>query len=320
MLYAWGKIFDVIGESWNLEREILNINTAAVFFAAAAASCCSAQHACLRVTSAGLGRRASCARLLIWWTEGWIGWPTHRDGWVGCSALMQAAGCSCHPLWPLGGWKGDRAGSGKKRKEGSSYGNGFRALGKAEMSFVVLSTVCAPAKLDCRLRICSGEIWKLFLNRVPQLCFGSGTCRVFFFWNLAWSDACKIASALRADAEWVSPRVLTCPAVVASPSQSRHPNALPAYDESHHVLDESTRLAMRVKREREKREREVDYLEQHHGLLFEGYIHGGKRVALDTENKKGKKTRKGEGEKGSGKVIEQRYICASWMPAENTLV
>ena len=55
------------------------------------------------------------------------------------------------------------------------------------------------------------------------------------------------------------------------------------------MLDESTRLAMRVKREREKREREVDYLEQHHGLLFEGYIHGGKRVALDMENKKGKK-------------------------------
>ncbi|KAG2553476.1 hypothetical protein PVAP13_9KG520826 [Panicum virgatum] len=104
---------------------------------------------------------------------------THASRWLGW-LLCSDAGCSCHPLWPLDGWKGDRAGSGKKRKEGSSYGNGFRALGKAEMSFVVLSTVCAPAKLDCRLRICSGEIWKLFLNRVPQLCFGSGTCRVFF--------------------------------------------------------------------------------------------------------------------------------------------
>nr|TKV97193.1 hypothetical protein SEVIR_9G478150v2 [Setaria viridis] len=43
---------------------------------------------------------------------------------------------------PLDGWKGDMAGQGRKEKEGNSYGDGFQALAKVEMSFVVLCALC----------------------------------------------------------------------------------------------------------------------------------------------------------------------------------
>ena len=41
MLYVWGKRFDVIGKSWSLEREILELNTAR--FVDAARSLASSQ-------------------------------------------------------------------------------------------------------------------------------------------------------------------------------------------------------------------------------------------------------------------------------------
>jgi hypothetical protein len=43
-----------------------------------------------------------------------------------------------------------------------------------------------------------------------------------------------------------------CPAVIASASQSRHPNALPATTRAAHVLDESTRSVTRVKRKKKE--------------------------------------------------------------------
>jgi hypothetical protein len=68
-----------------------------------------------------------------------------RIAMVGCSALLQAA--AAIPFGWLEGGQG-RAGEEKKRRK-SSYGDGFRALGKVEMSFVVLCALLQSLIADC---------------------------------------------------------------------------------------------------------------------------------------------------------------------------